>query len=179
MNRTDRNQYDHLPISSYEEAISSRPTSDHRLEPEEISNDAERQRLLRYMNRNESPRNGYEPPTIKPARSSLDLDLDEAELRRSTDGLRQELEQMEFEEPSPSANSSRSILNNRFSKHISSFTSLLLFHLLLLVMTRGNQLWPSTCAHNQLRLLLLWVFKMAKIRDLLGMIRASRDGAHH
>lgn len=139
MNQTDRNQYDHLPISSYEEAISSRPTSD-RLGPEEISDDAERQRLLRYMNRNESPRNGYEPPTIEPARSSLDLDLDEAELRRSTDGLRQELEQMEFEESSSSANSSRSILNNRFSKHISSFTSLLLFHLLLLGMTRGNQL---------------------------------------
>jgi hypothetical protein len=105
------------------------------------------------MNRNESPRNGYEPPTIKPARSSLDLDLDEADLRQSADGLRQELEQIEFEESSSSANSSRSILNNRFSKHISSFTSLLLFHLLLLGMTRGNQLWPSTCTHNQLRLL--------------------------
>lgn len=45
----DEQRYDSLAIPSYEEATSSRPSSSHfGLGPEEISDDAERQGLLRH-----------------------------------------------------------------------------------------------------------------------------------
>ncbi|ERF74403.1 hypothetical protein EPUS_06581 [Endocarpon pusillum Z07020] len=122
----DSQRYEALAIPSYEEATSSRPTSSHlRLGPEEISDDAERQGLLRYspQSRTQSP-NGYQPPTVESARSSLDLppSVDGSE-RRSAEELRHEMEQLEVEEADNDNGSHRSLLTNRFSKSITSFTN--------------------------------------------------------
>ena len=65
MSGPDRSQYDSLPIPTYEEAINSRPTS--RTGPEEVSDDAERQGLLRRL-----AGDAYHPPTVESARESLD-----------------------------------------------------------------------------------------------------------
>jgi N-acetylated-alpha-linked acidic dipeptidase len=104
--------HDHLPIPTYEEATSSRPTSQQsRLGPEEISDDAERQGLLGYGSSNSNNgagsssrrRNGYyQPPSVQSVRSSMDSD--ELELPEVTGGdededgpaLRREMEQMEM-----------------------------------------------------------------------------------
>lgn len=106
------------PIPTYEEAISSRPSSSSNLRvgPEEISDDAERQGLLE---RDPATRNNYAPPTVESERSSLD----------SLDGLgvdediqvRREMQQMDIEDPADS-DSNRSLLSNRF-KRFTSFTS--------------------------------------------------------
>ena len=80
-----------LPIPTYEEAI-SRPSSSHSfLGSSEISHDAERQ------DRSVHQQNGYQPPTVESARSSLDsLDsLGGSSRRGSVEGLQREMEQME------------------------------------------------------------------------------------
>lgn len=105
------------PIPTYEEAISSRPSSSNsRVGPEEISDDAERQGLLEP---DPTPRTNYAPPTVESERSSIDsLDglgvEEEAEVRR-------EMQQMDMEDPTDS-DSNRSLLSNRF-KRFTSFTS--------------------------------------------------------
>ena len=95
----DRHEYaGSLPIPTYEEAI-SRPSSSHSfLGPSEVSHDAERQGLL---SRSILQQNGYHPPTVESARSSLDfLPLSgESSRSESTGGLRGEIEQMEILEP--------------------------------------------------------------------------------
>lgn len=109
------------PIPTYEEAISSRPSSSNsRIGPEEISDDAERQGLLQpdHSTHNTS-RSNYAPPTVESERSSIDsldgLGADEeAEVRR-------EMQQMDVEDPSDS-DSNRSLLSTRF-KRFTSFTS--------------------------------------------------------
>lgn len=116
-----KGNYDHLPIPTYEEAISHRPeASGSRLGPEEISDDAERQGLLQSNNRNHGPSSNYEPPSVESERPSLDsLDgLDQA----SEDGVRLEMQQMEIEDPNDT-HSNRSLLRYRF-KRFTSFTSL-------------------------------------------------------
>ncbi len=119
-------RYDSLPIPSYDEATSSRPTSSQsRRGPEEISDDAERQGLLRSPSRSNTPSaHVYHPPTVESARSSLDLlpSVDGSD-RGSTEGLRQEMEHLEVEEPDNDNGSHRSLLTNRFSKRITSFTN--------------------------------------------------------
>lgn len=122
----DAHRYEPLPIPSYEEATSSRPTSSQsRRGPEEISDDAERQGLLRYPPRSDTPSaHVYQPPTVESARSSLDFlpSVDGSE-RGSTEGLRREIEQLEVEEADNDNGSHRSLLTNRFSKRITSFTN--------------------------------------------------------
>lgn len=118
----DRNQYQHLPIPTYDEAINSRPASSlSRTGPEEISDDAERQGLLRQQS-------NYEPPTVESARESIDsLDgIDEPSSPRQT---RREMEQMDIEDPLNGSSSNRSLLRQRFAKNFSwtsSFSSLTL-----------------------------------------------------
>lgn len=119
-------RYEALPIPSYEEATSSRPTSSHsRRGPEEVSDDAERQGLLRYPRQTDTAlAHGYQPPTVESERSSLDLlPSVDGSVRGSTEGLRQEMEQLEVEEPHDDNASHRSLLTNRFSKRITSFTN--------------------------------------------------------
>jgi hypothetical protein len=125
MDEKDKNRYETLPIPTYDEATSSRPgSSQSRLGPEEVSDDAERQGLLRYSNRNDhSSASRYEPPTVESARSSLDLPSLDGLDRDSVDGLRQEMQQMEVEDPNSDNGSHRSILTYRFSKRITSFTN--------------------------------------------------------
>ena len=122
----DKNLYQNLPIPSYEEATSSRPASSQsRIGPEEISDDAERQGLLSYSNRNDpSSHHIYAPPSVESARSSLDHEPSiDASDRDSTDNLRREIQQMDVEEPDNDNGSHRSLLTNRFSKRITSFTN--------------------------------------------------------
>ncbi|KAL8805798.1 MAG: hypothetical protein Q9182_001710 [Xanthomendoza sp. 2 TL-2023] len=116
----EKHRYEHqdfLPIPTYEEATSSRPSSSQSyLGPEEVSHDAERQALL---SRARPPQNnGYEPPTLESARSSLDfLPSSGASSRRtSADALQREMQQMDVEDP---ASQSRA---NRISKRITSLT---------------------------------------------------------
>lgn len=89
---------ENLPIPTYEEAT-SRPTSSHSfLGPSEVSHDAERQGLL---DRSVPQQNGYQPPTVESARSSLDslASSGGSSRRGSAEGLRREMEQMEVLEP--------------------------------------------------------------------------------
>lgn len=110
-----------LPIPTYEEAI-SRPSSSHSsfLGPSEVSHDAERQGLL---SRSAPRENGYHPPTVESARSSLDfLPLSGGNSRRgSAEGLQSEMEQMEVLDPGTEdyAEGSRGY---RISKRITSLT---------------------------------------------------------
>lgn len=111
-----------IPIPTYEEATSSRPASSaSRRGPEEISDDAERQGLLRQTDDPTRGQSNYEPPAVESLRSSLDS-ID-GMARDSDDGLRREIQQMEIEEPHDDYGSRRSLLTHRFSKHLSSFTS--------------------------------------------------------
>lgn len=123
LNDRSRSQYDQLPIPSYEEAISSRPTSSQsRLGPAEISDDAERQGLLRTG----AGFSNYEPPTVESARGSLDsLDGIEPD---GEDEVRREMQQMDIEEPGSDSSSNRSLLRYRFKNFnfTSSFSSLTL-----------------------------------------------------
>lgn len=112
-----KSRYEHLPIPSYEEATSSRPTSSQsRVGPEEISDDAERQGLLR----NDSHGN-YHPPTVESARPSLDS-LDGLE-QDSEEERRRDIEQMDIEDPLSDTSSNRSLLRYQLSKRFSSITN--------------------------------------------------------
>jgi hypothetical protein len=112
-----KSRYEHLPIPTYEEATSSRPVSSQsRVGPEEISDDAERQGLLR----NDSNGN-YHPPTVESARPSLDS-LDGLE-QDSEEERRRDMEQMDIEDPLSDTSSNRSLLRYRLSKRFSSLTN--------------------------------------------------------
>lgn len=118
-NEKDQQRYECLPIPSYEEATSSR------LGPAEISDDAERQGLLRYVPPAGTPSaSGYQPPTVESARSSIDYlpSIDGSE-RDSTEALGREIERLEVEEADHDNASNRSLLAHRFSKSITSITS--------------------------------------------------------
>ncbi|KAI4199248.1 MAG: hypothetical protein LQ348_001914 [Seirophora lacunosa] len=112
------NKYEFLPIPTYEEATSSRPSSSNsHLGPEEVSHDAERQGLL---NRGQpAQHNGYQPPTVDSARSSLDsLTSSGGNSRRSSAAaLQREIQQMEVEEPGDPNSRAQ-----RFSKRLTSLT---------------------------------------------------------
>jgi len=127
-------QVDTLPIPTYEEATSSRPSSSQsHLGPEEISNDAERQGLLRQTTRDGATtwsrrRGGYEPPTVESARSSLDFlpSSGEASPRTSDGGLRREMMEMEVLDPeTPEDAARRSQIGQSLSKRITSLTNTL------------------------------------------------------
>lgn len=101
----EKQNYQNLPIPSYEEAIADRPSSSqsHRLS-DSNDHDAERETLLRQSeDRDRSDgseaRNGangrrrYEPPTVESARTSLDLLSESGSRRSSTEELRREMEE--------------------------------------------------------------------------------------
>lgn len=125
MDEKDKNRYETLPIPTYDEATSSRPgSSQSRVGPAEVSDDAERQGLLRYAGRHDpSSASRYAPPAVESARSSLDLPSLDSLDGESADGLQQEMQQMEVEEPNSDNGSHRSLLTYRFSKRITSFTN--------------------------------------------------------
>ena len=109
-----KDQYERLPIPTYEEATSSRPgSSQSRLGPQETSDDAERQGLLGSSH--------YEPPSVESERGSLDS-LDGLE-PDSEDAVRREMQQMDIEDPLSDTSSNRSLLRYRFSKHFSDLTN--------------------------------------------------------
>ncbi|KAK2767797.1 hypothetical protein FQN54_003956 [Arachnomyces sp. PD_36] len=119
----EKSKYEALPIPSYEEATSNRPTSSQsRLGPEETSDDAERQTLLNNGHDDAYPGStsyptGYHPPTVESARSSLDFlpSSNGSSARGSAEELRQELNQMDVEEPGESSGS-RYHFGQRLSK---------------------------------------------------------------
>lgn len=107
--RDEKSQYISLPIPTYEEATSSRPTSSQR-GPEEVSDDAEREGLL--GNATSAARNGsYRAPTAESPRPSEDSDLDLHEMTGDGDdedaALRRSMEQMEMMEPEDATGSQR------------------------------------------------------------------------
>lgn len=125
--------YEALPIPSYEEATSSRPTSSlshSHLGPQEVSDDAERQGLLGRSSPDHDTRYpaGYHPPTVESVRSSLDFlpSSNASSSRGSAEELRRELEQMDVEEPGESSNtpSSRSLFSKRFTDFRRTLSSL-------------------------------------------------------
>lgn len=116
LNRYD--QHGSLPIPTYDEAVNSRPSSSQSfLWAEEISNDAERQGLLRR-----EEQNGYQVPAVESARSSLSLSNSP---RASTEELRHEMmTQMDVLEPEVNGGSTRGNLlrRNQLAKRITSLT---------------------------------------------------------
>ncbi len=111
-------QHGSLPIPTYDEAVNSRPSSSQSfLGAEEISNDAERQGLLRT-----EEHNGYQAPAVDSARSSLSFSNSR---RTSTEELRHEMmTQMDVLEPESDGGSTRGLLlrRNQLSKRITSLT---------------------------------------------------------
>jgi len=122
MDEKNKYRYENLPIPTYEEATSSRPVSaQSRVGPEEISDDAERQGLLRYNPRESRAPGNYEPPSVESARPSIDS-LDGIE-RESEDEVRREMQQMDIEDPNSDNGSHRSLLTYRFSKRFTTLTN--------------------------------------------------------
>ena len=121
------NQYANLPIPSYEEATSSRPTSSQNYRgAEEISDDAERQGLL-----DQDGRRTYRPPTAESARSSVDSDLRLPEVTGDGEYDRRQIEELDYLDPSadPSQRQRslyhRARLRGQWSKRIAAtFSSL-------------------------------------------------------
>lgn len=138
MGTDDKFEYQSLPIPSYEEAVSSRSGSSRsRPDPDERSDDAERQGLLRRGSATgpSHPRSrpcGYHPPTVESVRTSLD-DLGSQSsnsARGSLEELQRELDQMEVEDPGQQQQSARGRLGNSFSKRLNDITrTLSAFHL--------------------------------------------------
>ena len=110
-----------LPIPTYEEAITSRPSSSQAfLGPAEVSHDAERQGLLAARRPIES---GYEHPTGESARSSLDSRPSHGQnsQRSSAESLRREMIEMELIDPREEGDLGRP-RGSRLSKHITNLT---------------------------------------------------------
>lgn len=115
-NRYD--QHGSLPIPTYNEAVNSRPSSSQSfLGVEEISNDAERQELLRRQGQSV-----YQAPVVESARSSLSFSNSP---RTSTEELRHEImTQMDVLEPDTDGGSTRGnmLRRNQLSKRITRLT---------------------------------------------------------
>ncbi|KAB8338701.1 hypothetical protein FH972_021646 [Carpinus fangiana] len=99
MAEDDEHKYNTLPIPTYEEATSSRPHSSQSFRgPQEVSDDAERERLLdrQQTSQQERSNGSYRPPRVESTRDSYDsitsLSVDDTE----EEALRQDMEQMEF-----------------------------------------------------------------------------------
>ena len=90
------------PIPTYSESTAPTPASATAfLGPSETSHDAERQGLLGQQTSAADRRpNGYQPPTVESARSSMDFSISSghSSARHSEEGLRREIEQMEMED---------------------------------------------------------------------------------
>ncbi|KAK2878224.1 hypothetical protein FQN49_001051 [Arthroderma sp. PD_2] len=174
--------YEHLPIPTYEEATSSRPSSSQsRLGPHETSDDAERQGLLHHDaagERSSQPFRGYRPPTVESERSSLDfLSEDGSSARGSTEQLRRELEEMEVEDP-PTASSSRSLFSKRFTNFKRTLSSINL-PLRKYIPTFNLPTFNfrvdlcSGVEHQQRCIILLRVFAVCLVASLVYLLFAS------
>lgn len=114
-------KYGHIPIPTYDEATSSRPSSSQNFRgPHEISDDAERQGLL-------PTESHYRPPTVESPRSSEDSDLRLPEVTGDGDDERRQIEELDYLDPSapdPAQRESRlyhrARLRSKFSQHLSS-----------------------------------------------------------
>jgi len=110
-------EYANLPIPTYEEATSSRPTSSQDFRgPEEPSDDAERQGLL-----GQAP---YHRPTAESARSSEDSDLRLPEVNGDND--RRQIEELDYLDPSAERTHSlyhRARLRGQWSKHLANISA--------------------------------------------------------
>jgi hypothetical protein len=115
-------RYSQIPIPTYEEATSSRPTSSSQYRgPQEVSDDAERQGLL-----HESNQSAYRPPTVESARSSVDSDLQLPEVNGDDD--RRQIEELDYLDPGQDANGRggvyhRARLRSQFSKHLANISA--------------------------------------------------------
>lgn len=114
MGDNEKSRYEHMPIPTYEEATSSRPTSSSHRGTSEISDDAERQGLLGARGDGNVARNGaYRAPTSDSPRASEDSDLDLHEMTGDNDddeeahALRRSIEAMEIMEPEDATGSQR------------------------------------------------------------------------
>jgi N-acetylated-alpha-linked acidic dipeptidase len=129
------NKYENLPIPTYEEATSSRPTSaQSHLGVGEASSDAERQGLLGRIDNETRPWrsgiSGYQPPTVESARSSLESDYflpssADVSSRGSDEAFRREMAEMEVLDPSTDGAVGSSRIRNQLSKRITSLTNTL------------------------------------------------------
>ncbi|KAI9762141.1 MAG: Inositol-pentakisphosphate 2-kinase [Chaenotheca gracillima] len=130
----EKQEFERLAIPTYEEAIASRPSSSRSHSRAEISDqDAEREGLLgsgqgggRDAGRRTSQ--GYQPPTVESARTSIDSDLflpssGHGSARSSDEGLRQEMTQMEVLDAPSQQPGAPSRIRNEFSKRITSLTN--------------------------------------------------------
>ena len=120
--RNGYEQHESLPIPTYEEAITSRPSSSQSfLGPSEVSHDAERQGLL---GRRESQEHGPRASAAESARSSLNIlpSSNEGSPRTSLLGLQREMEQMSMVEPEETEPGQYFLRASRLSKRITSFT---------------------------------------------------------
>ncbi|KAK4495907.1 hypothetical protein PRZ48_013175 [Zasmidium cellare] len=114
-------KYGHIPIPTYDEATSLRPSSSQNLRgPHEVSDDAERQGLLPNESR-------YRPPTVESPRSSQDSDLRLPEVTGEGDDERRQIEELDYLDPSapdPAQRESRlyhrARLRSKFSQHLSN-----------------------------------------------------------
>lgn len=116
----DDDKYSSLPIPTYEEATSSRPTSSQNFRgPGEISDDAERQGLLGGGT--------YRAPTVESERSSEDGDLRLPEVTGSGDDARRQIEELDYLDPSDDTRQRglyhRARLRNSFSKRFANISA--------------------------------------------------------
>lgn len=121
----DNDKYASLPIPTYEEAISSRPSSSQTFRGAgEISDDAERQGLLET-----GGGEGYRQATVESARSSEDSDLRLPEVTSDGDYARRQVEQLDYMEPGDETFSRqrgfyhRARLRSNFSKRLANISA--------------------------------------------------------
>ena len=122
---------DFLPIPTYEEATSSRPSSSHlNTGPQEISNDAERQGLLRQGTaggaaRRNTRSDGYQAPAVESARASLEFlsASGDQSPRPSDEDLRREITELTLGDPEDADGPSQR--GHSLSKRITSITNTL------------------------------------------------------
>ncbi|KAH0274027.1 N-acetylated-alpha-linked acidic dipeptidase 2, partial [Aureobasidium melanogenum] len=119
-------KYAHLPIPSYEEATSSRPSSSNTVN--ETSDETERQGLLGRQP-SQSARNGaYRAPTAESPRQSEDSDLYLPEVNGESDddeeaAVRRDMEEMEILEPESATSRRRGQLFGKLSHTWSNLPS--------------------------------------------------------
>ena len=113
--------YSNLPIPTYEEAISSRPTSSQNYRgAQEISDDAERQGLLE-----QGGVGAYRQPTVESARSSVDSDLRLPEVNGDDD--RRAIEELDYLDPADDSSPNRRGMYHRArlraNKHLANLSA--------------------------------------------------------
>lgn len=118
-------RYANLPIPTYDEATSSRPTSSHDFRgPQEVSDDAERQGLL-----GRPAADAHRVPTVESARSSEESNLELPEVVVGDgDSDRRHIEELDYLDPSDDASPTRRRLYHRarlrqFSKHLANLSA--------------------------------------------------------